>query len=312
MAISRRSFILTSSACLIAGALPRPLLALGAEQSGIGAAHQFRELRRGVGLFTGRGGTIGWLANREGAVVVDSQFPDTARTVLAGLRDRGAARLDAVVNTHHHGDHTAGNGVLGEAADRIVAHRHVPPLQRAAAGPGGAAAQTYADTTFEREWSLDVGDETVRAKHYEPAHTAGDATVSFERAGVVHMGDLVFNEAYPFVDREGGASIQGWIATLEAVAREHDPDTIFIFGHGAAHAGITGDRIDLLGQRDFLSAVLEAAMGDIEAGWSREETMDRDELPGFEHYVALSDSLTLAATLGAAYDELSTTPPVFK
>lgn len=317
MTISRRDFILTSSSCLVAGTLARPLLARPlpprprpARGPALGA--EFRELRRGVGVFTGRGGTIGWLANHDGAVAVDSQFPDTARTALVGLRDRGAVRLDALINTHHHRDHTAGNGVLGEAADRIVAHRQVPQLQRAAAGAGDATAQTYADTTFERQWSLDVGDETVRARHYEPAHTAGDATVYFERADVVHTGDLVFNAAYPFIDRDAGASIQGWIATLEAVAAEYGPGTIFIFGHGAPSAGITGDRVDLLAQRDFLSAVLDTAMGDIDADWSREETMDREELPGFEHYTAISSSLTLATTLGAAYDELTTTPPVLK
>lgn len=87
---------------------------------------------------------------------------------------------------------------------------------------------------------------------------------------------------------------------------------MFIFGHGAPHAGVSGDRVDLLGHRDLLSAVLETAMGDIEAGWSREETMDRKTLPGFEHYGEISSSLTLATTLAAAYDELSTTPPVSK
>lgn len=309
---TRRDFVRTSSLCLVASALPRPLLAAADAGPGLAAhgpgelvAADFQELRGGAGLFTDRGGTIGWLVNDDGALVVDSQYPQSAQALLSGLQDRAAERLDAVINTHHHGDHTAGNGVLAGAADRIVAHRRVPELQRAAAGPDGGARQTFADTTFDTEWTLTLGSERVRAKHYGPAHTGGDATVLFEQAGVVHMGDLVFNGAYPFIDRDGGASIRGWIATLEAVAGEHEPETIFIFGHAAPGASITGDRIDLLGQRDFLSAVLETAMGAVDAGWSREETTAQDELPGFEHYVALSDSLDLASALGAAYDEVA-------
>ena len=38
----------------------------------------FRLLRRNVGIFTGRGGTIGWLATADALIVVDAQFPETA------------------------------------------------------------------------------------------------------------------------------------------------------------------------------------------------------------------------------------------
>jgi hypothetical protein len=40
--------------------------------------------RRNVGIFNQRGGTIGWLINRDGLLVVDSQFADTAPNLLSG------------------------------------------------------------------------------------------------------------------------------------------------------------------------------------------------------------------------------------
>jgi cyclase len=300
MTCTRRAFLQTSALALLAGALPRTLWAAP------GAAANFRELRRDVGIFSARGGTIGWLVNAAGMAVVDSQFPDTAPLLLDGLRQRSPRRIDVLLNTHHHGDHTAGNGVLREAAARIVAHRRAAELQRAAAAAAGTeAAQTYADTTFEAEWRLEVGGETVRAKHYGPAHTGGDCTVWFQNADIVHMGDLVFNRAFPFVDRAGGASIAGWIALLEAVAAEHGSETLYVFGHANPAFDVAGTRADLLVQRDFLGAALEHASRAVAAGRSRDEAVALERLPGFPDHAPLVERLNLAAVLGAAYDEVS-------
>jgi cyclase len=299
---SRREFLRLSALGLLAGALPRSAPARV-------RSAPFQELRRNVGIFTARGGTIGWLLNRHGALVVDSQFPDTAQVCLDGLQSRGMEALDALINSHHHGDHTAGNPVFRGAARRIVAHERAPELQRRSAAAGGTeAAQVYADTTFEEEWVIEAGDERVRAKHYGPAHTGGDCTIFFENADVVHMGDLIFNRLYPFIDHPGGASVRGWIRLLEAVSAEHSPETIFIFGHGQEGFGVTGGQADILLQRDFLTALLDAARTAIDAGRSRDEATALDRLPGFPDHVPPGARITLAHALGAAYDELGLEP----
>jgi glyoxylase-like metal-dependent hydrolase (beta-lactamase superfamily II) len=76
----------------------------------------FHPLVRGVGYFPGRGGTIGWLATPDAAVIVDTQFPETAAICLAGLPDRANRPVDVVLNTHHHADHTSGNPIMKPAA----------------------------------------------------------------------------------------------------------------------------------------------------------------------------------------------------
>ncbi len=301
---TRRDFVKLSSAGLLAAALPAPAL------HGLGSGPRMREargldeLRRGVGTFSGRGGTIGWLVNVDGCVVVDSQFPDTAQECLEALESRAALPADVLINTHHHGDHTAGNGVFRSAVREIVAHSRVPELQREAAREAGTEEdQTYAESTFEESWSVEVGDETVRASHYGPAHTGGDCTVHFERANVVHMGDLVFNRLYPFIDRPGGASIRGWIELLEEVARIHDDDTIYIFGHGHPDFGVTGTQDDLLFHRDFLTVALEFAQAAVRDGRTQEDVRRLEEMPGFPDHAAPAPQLTLARVLEAAFEE---------
>ena len=61
-----------------------------------------------MGIFHRRGGTIGWLVNRDGVVVVDTQFADTAPNFLDGLKQRTPRQIDVVINTHHHFDHAGG------------------------------------------------------------------------------------------------------------------------------------------------------------------------------------------------------------
>jgi cyclase len=303
---TRRRFVGTSLLGLAAGTVPGALLGAKGERLpvGVGPASTFVPLRRNVGIYTARGGTIGWLADGRGTAVVDSQYPDTAESCIAGLRERGAPGIDVLINTHHHGDHTGGNGVFRSAGSRIVAQANVPGLQRRATAASDTP-QAYADTVFESNWSMVVGDEMVRARHYGPAHTGGDCVVVFENADVVHMGDLVFNRAYPFVDRDGGASMVGWIGVLEAVAAAHSAETIFIFGHALPGFEVTGSRDDVLLQRDFLSAVLETVRAAIADGVSREEATALEVLPGFDEHGALVERLSLAAVLGVAWDELT-------
>ncbi len=247
--LSRRQFVARSAVATAALPFVSPLAAAAARRRA-----EFTPIRRGVGAFTDRGGTIGYLKTDGALVAVDTQFPESARTFLDGLRD-GDRRLDVLVNTHHHGDHTAGNAVLAPVARVHVAHEAVPGLQRArAVGTDGYADQRYADETFRETWRTDLGDETLALHYFGPAHTCGDAVVHFERADVVHMGDLVFNRRQPFIDRAAGASVAGWGTLLETVHGRFSDETVFVFGHAGEGYPVIGDRSDLLVMRDFLAA----------------------------------------------------------
>jgi cyclase len=261
----------------------------------------FADVRRNVGIFNGQGGTIGTYVAKDAIIVVDTQFPNTAQICLDGLKAKAGGRtVDMVIDTHFHGDHTGGNGVFKAAgAKAIVAHGKVPELMKSRANPNGPPP-TLPDTVFDGgTFQRDLGDEVVSATFYGPAHTGGDIVVLFEKANVVHMGDLVFNRRQPFIDRPGGASIQGWITVLERVAKAHGDDTIFVFGHAGEKFPVTGGKADLQYQRDYFTALLDFTRKAKQAGQTRETFIKAaTPLPGFADHGPLIERVT-----GAAWDE---------
>ncbi len=314
MSLNRRQFVTSSSIALAAASLDVRWL-FGAPQgaSAQPAAPQtaFSNVRRTVGCFTGNGGTIGWHVDKQSVIVVDSQFPATAKICLDGLNERSGSRpIDYLINTHHHGDHTAGNAVFKPVAKKILAQENCPKLQLEAAAkavqaakPGAPAAPepVAANATFGTAWREKVGGETMALKYYGPAHTSGDAVVTFEKANVVHMGDLVFNRRHPYIDRPAGASIANWIKVLEATVRDHGKDTIYIFGHAGTPAGTTGSRAELLYMRDYLTALLDFVRGEMKSGKPRDVVVKITEpLKGFPDHGPLIERV-----LSAAYDELA-------
>jgi cyclase len=324
MSRSRRDFLATSAAAALGVAFGRPLSGFAQQQQA--AQPVFTPVRRNVGTFTMRGGTVGWLVNPRGVAVVDTQFPAEARVLLEGLQKRSNNRgVDVLINTHHHGDHTSGNPVFRGVAKRVVAHgmadQHMrrgpvapqqtsqqqPPQQaQPQQPPQNAAPPLYPDTTFTHTWSAEVGDERIVARHHGRGHTSGDAVITFERANVVHMGDLMFNQRHPVVDRAAGASMRNWARLLDQVVNAHTRDTIYIFGHANTGLPVTGRSAELLKFRDYLAAVIAFAERHVAAGRSREEVLAmREPLAGFEAWGPFGQA-SARDPLTVAYEEVTT------
>jgi len=306
MTFTRRQFIYSSTYAAAGTALLRaPLGAQAPAQQPPPVVTKFEELRRNVGIFTGRGGTIGWLATPDGVVAVDAQFPDTAKACVEGLQQRSPKGIQLLINTHYHGDHTGGNIAFRPAVKTIVQQERCAKLHKEFTTKNNTVEnQAYADVTFGESWSATMGDEKVWARYDGPGHTGGDAVIRFEKANVVHMGDLMFNRLHPRVDRPSGASIKNWMNILERVAKQHK-DALFIFGHAKQGMPITGSAQELLHLRDYFTAALEHVQKGIKAGQSQEQIVGIETLPKFEDHASSGQILTLKNTLTAAYEELA-------
>lgn len=304
--MNRRRFLASSSSAAAALAIAKvPAWAYPAASIAQPPVTTFTELRRGVGVFVGSGGNIGYLVNADGAMAVDSQYLNTGEICAAGLKQRAPAGVSLLINTHHHGDHTGGNPAFRTTAKHIVQHANCATWHRKVAEQANTVAtQAFADVTFTETWSEPFGNERIEAKYYGAGHTGGDCVVTFQNANVVHMGDLYFNRAHPNIDRAAGAQIGNWITILERVTKAASNDTIFIAGHAKAGA-VSTTRDEVLHFRDYLSAVLAHAQRGVQAGQTKEQVQALTALPGFEDHANLNARLTLGFVLGIAFDEVT-------
>ena len=111
------------------------------------------------------------------AAVVD---PSEAGPVLSALQEAGWT-LKHILNTHHHPDHTGGNGALKQATGAKVVgpekDRHrIPDLDI-----GLAEGDTYR-----------VGNSTLRVLEV-PGHTSGHIALVFDEDGALFSGDTLFS-----------------------------------------------------------------------------------------------------------------------
>jgi len=316
--VSRRQFVSISSMSIAAVGLARlPVFGQSGGQAPAAQAPpitRFEEIRRGVGFFTGNGGTIGYLVNAEGAIAVDSQFMQTAEICVAGLKEKAPKGIELLINTHHHGDHTSGNPAFRPVVKRILAQENCVAWQRKVAeqaaakppAPGAPApiAPVYADATFKDTWTVDFGGETVHIRYFGPGHTSGDAVIFFEKANVIHAGDLLFRRVHPRVDSPAGASVVNWQSILSKMIGAHGGDTAFVFGHGKDGV-VLGKVADVRFFRDYLGAALDHVRAGIKAGQSKEEIAKAPALKGFEDVAQINPRIGLAGVLESAYDELA-------
>ncbi len=225
-----------------------------------------------VHVLFGRGGNIGVFAGPEAVILIDDQFAPLTPRIAAAVRSISDRPIRFVLNTHWHGDHTGGNEHFGRAGAVIVAqdnvyrrlsteqfmkafNRHVPPAPRAA----------LPIVTFSDEVAFHLNGEEVRAYHVAHAHTDGDAIVHFTKSDVLHMGDIMFNGFYPFIDIGSGGGIEGMIAGVEKALAIAGPRTRIIPGHGPLT-----DRKGLEAYRDMLVAARDRVRALVAKGADRE------------------------------------------
>jgi glyoxylase-like metal-dependent hydrolase (beta-lactamase superfamily II) len=265
-------------------------------------AYKFTPLRNDVGIFTEQGGTVAWLSNTSGIVVVDTQFVDQATHLITELKKISSKPINFLINTHHHGDHTGGNLAFKGLAEKVVGHANcLANHQKIASAQKSQDKQLFADTVFQDQWKAKVGTERIQAHYFGAGHTNGDIVVHFENANIAHMGDLMFNKRFPFIDRAGGANIQSWINVLDKTVAKFDKDTLFVFGHSADPLKVTGGKEEIRAMQNYLEKLLSFVKNEIKAGKSKEDVLKAQSIPGAEDFQGQG----IQRSLTAAFEELT-------
>jgi len=245
----------------------------------------------------------GFLVDSRGVISVDATSTERrTRAYLDAIATVTPQPVRTLVNTHHHGDHTYGNGLFTGAT--IVAHERCRAEVLALAPPANTGIFTDVDwgdlrltppfLTYDTGVTLWSGDLRCDIRYVGmPAHTTNDSVIWIPSRSVLFAGDLVFNGGTPFLLL---GSVTGSIEVLEQVVRPLRAVTI-VPGHGP----VCGPELieDTLG---YLRFIQDLAREGIAAGLS---PLDAARQADLGSYAAWTDAERIVGNLHRAYLELT-------
>lgn len=190
------------------------------------------------------------LSGKDGNVLVDDQFAPLVAKINSAIQAINPGMVKFLFNTHYHGDHSGGNENFAKLGATIIAHQNVRARLSADqriinfSQPQKAAPEAaWPVITFGEELNVFLNGEEVMIFHVDNAHTDGDALYYLPRSNVLHTGDCFMKGRFPFIDRNSGGSVDGWIAAASRTLTLIDDETIIIPGHG-----------DLANKKDYREA----------------------------------------------------------
>ena len=219
----------------------------------------------------GAGGRIGVLAGPDGIFMVDAQYLQIGEKVLAAVRSIDAGPIRFLVNTHLHGDHTAGNATFAKLGAVILAREELregmarTPANAPPRDPARLPVLTYGMGDPVR---LRMNGETVELIPVRAAHTGGDTMIRFVNADAIMVGDFYRNFGYPFIDVTNGGSLKGALEALELTMKIAGPNTKLIPGHGTFI-----NKTDIIPYRDMILAVQKRVQELIAQGKTEDEVL---------------------------------------
>ena len=181
-----------------------------------------------VYMLQGAGGNIGVLATKTGLLLVDNQFAPLAERIENAMKEIANKELKYIVNTHFHGDHTGSNSYFSHKAP-IFAHENV---RTRLSNQDKDKQVALPVVTYENGINIYLADEQITLSHFPAAHTDGDTIVFFNKANVLHTGDLFFEAGFPYIDLKNGGTVKGYLAAVNKIIAEIPDDVIIIPGHG--------------------------------------------------------------------------------
>src|SRR5271169_2265434 len=194
-----------------------------------------------VYMLEGAGGNIGASVGDDGIVVVDDQYAPLADRIQQALKGITDKPVRFIINTHYHEDHTGGNEFFQKQAPIIAQDNVRKRLEEGGQAGNGGSIHFEAKPqpkgalpiiTFDHDVTVHLNGEDIRALHFPAGHTDGDSVIYFPKSNVVHMGDDFVTYGFPFIDVDGGGSIDGMISGVEGAIASLPADVKIIPGHG--------------------------------------------------------------------------------
>ena len=231
-------------------------------------------LAPGVEVVTAGGGNSLIVQDGADLMVLDTKFPPASDWLRKRLSNEFNERVNIVVNTHYHYDHTQGNTNYPNA--KIYAYKTVPELMMKRDPDWWKDHQSGVPTELVNNTrAFKVGNQDVFLFYPGPAHTHGDLFAYLRRGDkdIVATGDIVFHTYYPMMDLlEGGIDIPGLIQAVRMLAAKY-PNATFVPGHGPIATAN-----DLNHYADYLQSLWDSVTQARQSGWTEDQAVERIDL----------------------------------
>jgi cyclase len=211
---------------------------------------QMRQLAPNVYAYQQQGGTgllnagisnAGLFVGENSMVAFDGLgYPvQTKAFIAASKKISGRKPFSELINSHHHGDHVAGNQffvptpIMSHPYCRDEVVKAVPntpatwPKQEGLADGTEARKLVPPNVTFEDNLVYFIGGNRVEFRFIGPAHTWGDLVAYLPQQKILFAADLAFFYLVPYCHN---AYVSKWIESIDKVMK-WDVDMI-VPGHG--------------------------------------------------------------------------------
>lgn len=288
-----------------------------------------------VYMLVGDSGNIAVQVGDQGALLVDSGAGKLSDKVVAAVSTISKNRIQFIVNTSFHPDHTGGNAKVAAAGEDLS----LPGSFFAGQAPTGATGfftdpahhatmigqnnvlirmeaanlpndMIPPDTYLDKRRRKYHNGELVEIFYQPNAITDGDSIVQFRRSDVIATGDIYDTTRYPFIDVKNGGTIQGEIDALnnilEKTGYEHDEDggTMIIPGRGRV-----SDEYDVSEYRDMVTIIRDRVQAMIDAGATAEQVKAARLTTDYDtRFGAATGPWTTDMFIDAAYTSLKQKP----
>jgi cyclase len=198
----------------------------------------------------------------DGIFLVDSMYAPMHQKIMDALGKISTQPIRFLVNTHLHGDHTAGNEAMAKLGAVIISQDNM--RERMRNEPKNQPAITYTDSM-----TLHFNGDDIYIFHPAPAHTDGDSIIYFRKANVMHVGDVPASLRYPNIGVNEGGTVDGMIAAGRQVMQVANENTKIIPGHLGPVIGFAEIRQQLV----MFEAVRDRVAAAIRAGQSLDQVV---------------------------------------
>lgn len=219
------------------------------------------------------GGNLGLLTGDDGIVLIDNGLSAVSAMTVATIEQMTDGPVNFIINTHAHGDHVGANAEFVQRGATVVAHDN---LRRALLADEQFDQSGIPELTFNDSVTFHLNGHSAYVFHIPSAHTDGDAAIKFPEVNVIHAGDVFFNKVFPFIDLDGGGSVDGFIAGQQEILSMADDATRIIPGHGPL-----ASKADLQAAVDMLIDARSRVKALVDAGKTADEAVTEKPLADY-------------------------------